>query len=161
MNEYTTINVQLMEKQRWREIIDLSVGESQVDFIETSSHCLTDAETSAYHIQWNFYGIYLDNTLIGFAMHGRQTFGIFPYSQVWLDRFMIDKAYQGLGFGKKSLKLILQMLEQDYNTNTIYLSVHEQNKSSIALYEKMGFVKTFLKYGAFERVMKRKSIKCK
>ena len=77
-------------------------------------------------------------------MHGRSIKPKF-YSRLWLDCFMIDEKYQGRGYGKIALKKILPILFEQYQCQTIYLSVHVENKNAIKLYETLGFKKQFLK----------------
>ncbi len=147
------IAIKPISRDKWDIITNLSVNDEQSHFIETSLHCLNDAKSDAYNMKWNFYGIYEDNNLIGFAMHGKTGFMFF--SQVWLDRFMIDKNYQGKGYGKESMKLIIKKMQEDYSCKKLYLSVHENNYAAIRLYEKLGFKKTILKEPTGERIMKR------
>lgn len=150
------LSIKTIPRENWKSIQQLSVGKEQAHFIETATECFQDAITDAYHIQWSFYGIYEQDTLIGFAMHGVQKFGMLPYSQVWLDRFMIDYNYQGKGYGKKSLEYILEKMQEEYECKKIYLSVHETNEAAIGLYEKLGFRKTWWKDPKGERVMRKK-----
>ncbi len=145
------IRISIIPRQNWDAIIGLSVHNEQSNFIETSVQCLNDAKNDAYNMKWNFYGIYLTDTLIGFAMHGENR--LLFYKQVWLDRFMIDKNYQGKGYGNKSMELILKKMYEDYSCKKIYLSVHEGNYNAIRLYEKLGFKKTLFKDPKGERVM--------
>ncbi len=154
MNELKGLSIEILPPYRWDEIKDLSVYEEQSHFIETSLHCLDDAKNNAYNMKWNFYGIYEDDNLIGFAMHGESK--ILFLTQVWLDRFMIDKKYQGKGYGKKSMELILEKMYEDYNCKKIHLSVHEDNSFAIKLYQKLGFAKTIFKDPKGERIMTRK-----
>ncbi len=147
------LSVKIVPKKEWNIITVLSVQREQNHFIETSSECLCDAINDAYNIKWNFYGIYENDTIIGFAMHGENK--LLFSKQVWLDRFMIDKNYQGIGLGKKSMKLILSKMEEDYCCKKIYLSVHEDNYTAIKLYEKLGFKKTFFKDSKGEQIMVR------
>ncbi len=147
------LTIKVIEKEEWDTIEELSVHSEQSHFIETSAACLDDAKNDAYNMKWNFYGIYLNDKLIGFAMHG--IYGRMPLSEVWLDRFMIDKNYQGKGYGKKSMELIIEKMHEEYNCEKLYLSVHEDNHAAIKLYEKLGFKKTPLKDPKGERIMTR------
>ncbi len=157
MNELNEVYIKIIPREKWDIIKNLSVHEEQSHFIENSAQCLNDAKNDAYNMKWNFYGIYTNNILIGFAMHGKNRLLFLP--QVWLDRFMIDKKYQGKGYGKKSIELIVQKLYDEYNCKKIYLSVHENNVNAIELYKKLGFKKTMLKEPKGERIMTRKN-KC-
>ncbi|WP_342511592.1 GNAT family N-acetyltransferase [Sporosarcina sp. FSL K6-1522] len=117
------------------EILRLSVAESQTNFIETTEQCLEEAKECAYYKP---VGLYVDNKLVGFAMYGR-----FPdeqeQSRVWLDRFLIDANYQGMGFGKMMLQALIDKLVEKYSCPKIYLSIYEDNHSAIYLYQKFGF----------------------
>ncbi len=159
MDKFNGLSIKYLEKEKWDTIKRLSVHNEQNHFIETSEECLNDAKNDAYNIKWNFFGIYVDDVLIGFAMHGenRHLFS----SKVWLDRFMIDKNYQGKGYGEKSMGLIIEKMYVDYACKKIYLSVHENNFSAIKLYEKLGFKKTIFKDPKGERIMLRSNKICK
>ena len=145
------VSIRLLEKNEWKNILNLQVSITQKKFIETSAECLEDAMTNAYKIKWNFYGVYLEDKLIGFAMHGEQK--IVMLSQTWLDRFMIDENYQGKGYGKKALQLIIAKLFMHYKCKKIHLSVCKENTCAIMLYQKLGFAKTIFKDSHGEKVM--------
>ena len=70
-------------------------------------------------------------------------YGFFPYEdthgRVWLDRFLIDNRYQGKGYGEAALKLLITRLFCEYQCNTIYLSLYQQNKHAYHLYTSFGF----------------------
>ncbi len=95
------LTIKKMDKSSWTDILKLSVSKEQQGFIESSQRCLDDANGNAYDMIWSFYAVCLDDTIIGFAMHGRQTFKMLPHSKVWLDRFMIDEKYQAKAAAKK------------------------------------------------------------
>ncbi len=145
------LTIKIIPREKWDIVKELSVYNEQSHFIETSEQCLNDAKNDAYNMKWNFYGIYANHKLIGFAMNGENR--ILFYKQVWLDRFMIDKKHQGKGYGKKSITLILEKMREDYRCKKIYLSVHEDNYNAIRLYEKLGFKKTLFKDPKGERIM--------
>lgn len=151
------VTIRLLAKEEWRNILNLKVSKSQTKFIESSAECLDDAMSDAYKIKWNFYGIYLEDSLIGFTMHGVQR--LLTFSQTWLDRVMIDENFQGKGYGKQAMQLVLGKMFIDYDCDKIHLSVCKENLSAIRLYQKLGFRKTIFKDSHGEIVMtcKRKS----
>lgn len=86
---------------------------------------------------WRPVGIYDGNTLVGFSMYG-----YFPEpapGQLWLDRLLIDRKYQGKGYGKQAVLALLSKLYMEYSSNTVYLSVYENNRHAIQLYQQLGF----------------------
>ena len=88
-----------------REVEGLTVFSEQTGFIESVSECLREADELEL---WRPVGIYDSDTLIGFAMYG-----YFPEpapGQLWLDRLLIDKRYQGKGYGKQAVLSLLDRL---------------------------------------------------
>lgn len=129
------ISIHDVTQENVQEILKLSVGNSQASFIESTEQCIEEAKIC------NFYkpvGLYSDGCLVGFAMYG-----YFPEEtengRVWLDRFLIDSKYQGLGFGTIMLNALIQKLVIEFSCTQIYLSVFEENKAAIHLYQKFDF----------------------
>lgn len=119
----------------YNEAINLKVKESQEGFIETVSECLDEAKELSL---WRPVGIYDNNKIIGFAMYGLwKNEG--SSGRVWLDRFMIGENFQGNGYGKVSLKSIINKIAKEYKCSEIYLSIYENNTVAIDLYKKFGF----------------------
>ncbi|MGE4283439.1 MAG: GNAT family N-acetyltransferase [Clostridia bacterium] len=49
----------------------------------------------------------------------------------WINSLLIDKNYQGLGYGSKSLSAVSTFLKKGYQIDTIYISVLENNHKGI------------------------------
>lgn len=62
-----------------------------------------------------------------------------PRGRLWLDRFLIDCRYQGNGYGKAALELMIKYLSRKYHEKDIYLSVVKENAVAIRLYQSHGF----------------------
>lgn len=62
-----------------------------------------------------------------------------PHGRLWLDRLLIDKKFQGKGYGKSALYQLINILFTKYNTSTIYLSVFDDNVFATNLYKSVGF----------------------
>ncbi|MDZ4992703.1 GNAT family N-acetyltransferase [Clostridium perfringens] len=136
-----------INKENWKKAVDLRVKDEQIDFIE--SNALSIAE-SKYVKNWIVKGIYLEEELIGFTMYGYFD----DDKRVWLDRFMIDYKFQGKGYGKKALLKLIEHIANEFKVKKIYLSVFENNKEALGLYENIGFKFTGeLDYGG-EKIMK-------
>lgn len=52
---------------------------------------------------------------------------------------MIDYHFQGNGYAKRFLHLLIQYLQQKFQCKKIYLSLHPENKLAMKLYESFGF----------------------
>lgn len=129
------LNVRKVDNENFKDILSLKVKNEQIGFIETTKECLDEAKEEIF---WRPVGIYDDSTLIGFAMYGCFKEDL-KEDRIWLDRFLIDKNFQGKGYGKATLKLLIERLVNEYNCTKIYLSIYDDNVNAIKLYEDLGF----------------------
>lgn len=113
----------------------LSLKKSQDGFVEPVSVCLKEADDNE---AWRPVCIYEGKVMIGFAMYGLWETGT-KNERVWFDRFLIDGVFQGRGFGRRAFKLVMDTIINKYQCRRMYLSVYENNKTAIALYESFGF----------------------
>lgn len=131
----TKLTIKPVTELNYQEILDLKVEKNQESFIESTKECLAEARILSL---WNPVGIYNQDQLIGFAMYGEfKNEG--EKGRVWLDRFLIDKKYQGCGYGEAALELLIMILFNEYSCTKIYLSLYEENKRAIHIYQKYGF----------------------
>ncbi|WP_057914248.1 GNAT family N-acetyltransferase [Peribacillus muralis] len=130
-----TVHIKDVTKENSAEILKLQIHEKQRSFIETTEQCLEDAIACKYYRP---VGLYMRDTLVGFAMYG-----FFPgegeKGRVWLDRFFIDAKHQGQGLGTLLLEFLIQRLIREYDCPEIYLSIVEENQAASHLYKKFGF----------------------
>ena len=126
--------VPITEENR-REVENLQLFPEQRSYIESVPECLAEAEQTR---EWRTVGIYDGPTVVGFAMYGCFAQPE-PEGQLWLDRLLIDRDYQGHGYGHVVLPMMIEKLRNEYHRKKIYLSVVEENQGAIHLYEKFGF----------------------
>ena len=112
----------------------LALLPEQAGFIESPAECLREADTSDF---WRPVGIYDGTELVGFAMYGYLPF--LGEGQLWFDRLLIDKAFQGRGYAKAAIAALLERLRQEYPCRRVYLSVYGDNAAAIHLYRQAGF----------------------
>ena len=140
--------VPITEENR-REVENLQLFPEQRSYIESVPECLAEAEQTR---EWRTVGIYDGPTVVGFAMYGCFAQPE-PEGQLWLDRLLIDRRFQGRGYGRAALAALLERLEREYHKKRIYLSVVEANRPAAALYESFGFRLTGERDTHGERVM--------
>ena len=124
-----------INKNNYDEVLKLHVSKEQIGYIESIEDCLEEAKQCSL---WRPISIYDGEIPVGFAMYGlflNEGVG----GRVWLDRIMIGDKYQGKGYGKACMKLLIKRLYKEYAHKTIYLSVYDDNVSAIQLYKKIGF----------------------
>lgn len=127
-----------LDDSRLEGYLSLETDISQRNFIETPAVSLSDRDRRGWDIDWTIECIYDGPDMVGYAMHGMN-----KNRDAWLDRFMIDKRFQGRGIGRAALGLILEKLKECYpNRHRLLLSVNEDNKVAIRLYAQFGFRQT-------------------
>ena len=112
----------------------LALLPEQAGFIESPAECLREADASDF---WRPVGIYDGTELVGFAMYGYLPF--LGEGQLWFDRLLIDKAFQGRGYAKAAIAALLERLRQEYPCRRVYLSVYGDNAAALHLYRQAGF----------------------
>ena len=124
----------------WKDVIFLTTNKSDMptlceEFIASNALSIVQA---FYEKTWITKAIEHNEILVGFAMYGFNKDEDF-YE---LCRIMIDKRFQGNGYGSKAIKMIIDEMKQIYNCKEIYLSTDPDNKNAIRLYKKLGFNST-------------------
>ena len=59
-----------------------------------------------------------------------------------LQQFLIDSRFQGKGYGKAALGLLLDLLRSEGKYADVEVCVHRENDAALALFEGAGFVDT-------------------
>lgn len=129
------LHVEPINDKNRESAVQLKTGPGQEHFVEDVKQCLSEADSNPC---WRPVGIYDGSTLVGFAMYGY--FREYrPEGRVWLDRLLIDRHFQGNGYGTEALRMLLGRLSGEYGCSRIYLSIIEENETAAKLYEKFGF----------------------
>lgn len=124
-----------VDEFNYDEMKQLHISDLQKGTVETVEECCKEAEQFAL---WRPTAIADGDQFIGFAMYGlwiNEGEG----GRVWLDRFFIDERFQGKGYAKPVLKLLIQKIVDEYNYDKLYLSVYETNIVAIKIYKSLGF----------------------
>ena len=127
--------------------LGLRTAPGQEGFVESVEDCLREAQGYG---AWRPVALLRGEEVVGFAMYGRFR----NRRRVWLDRLLIDRAYQGRGYGRAFLGLLLERLFAEYRCDSIYLSLFDDNRQALALYESFGFVSTGERDTGGEAVMR-------
>lgn len=137
-------------KNVW-EIIKLQVNDNQKNFVASNVVSIVEAYVTMIEEKNVFtFGLYDNEKPIGFIMIGygieeewmkSSNIDINSYS-LW--RLMIDKQYQGKGYGKQAIKLALDFIKTFPcgNAKYCFLSYEPENTHAKKLYESFGFIET-------------------
>ena len=122
-------------KNVW-ELLKLKVADDQKSFVATNDISIIEAYTAITGNGYAFpFGIYDDETPVGFLMIG------FDSDDYWDDapeiangnynlwRLMIDKKYQGKGYGREAIKLALDLLARNLVVKLNIAGFHMNRKT--------------------------------
>jgi diamine N-acetyltransferase len=115
-----------------RAICGLQVTEDQKEFV--ASNALSIAQGHFEESSW-MRAIYADDTPVGFVMTAEDPESGTYY--VW--RFMIDGRFQGHGFGRRAMDILLSRIRATPGAKTITLDVVRAPGGAEGFYRRLGF----------------------
>ena len=125
-----------LSEENWMDFAGLSVDESQKAYLASNIGIL--ARGYVYrNSRAKVIGIVADGTPVGLAMVRDMDDEPACYE---LQQFMIDKKFQGQGYGFRALELILAALKAEQKYACVEVCVKREDVQAIRVYEKAGFV---------------------
>lgn len=127
-------------KENYVQVALLTTNEDLIPTVlekYVTSNAFSMAQTK-YSDKWITKAVENDGNIIGFAMYGPTDLDGDTVFQ--LCRFMIDVRFQGKGYGKQALSLVLDEMKQLDGCKEVYLSIEPENKRARHIYENAGFV---------------------
>jgi len=135
------INFKEIDISNYGECVELNVKEEQENFI--SPNYLSLLGVHYEDVEAHPMAIYQGENMIGFIKYvfypADEDYSLDSW---WIERFMIDKAYQNKGYGKESLKRFLDFFRKKYGNIEVRIGTAPENSAAISLYEKVGFEQT-------------------
>lgn len=135
-----------VSKDNWNELIRLKVGEAQKNFVASNLYSIAEAQFGYDEKDgkghWQFYpfGIYEDDTPVGFLMYGINY--DYPETQGLIVRLMVDENRQGKGYGKFGMEKVLEIFRADEKIENAIITYAPENEGARKLYASFGFVET-------------------
>ena len=125
-------------EDNWMDVASLSVKEEQKGFVAPAIGIL--ARGYVYRAcRARVVGIADGETLVGLALVRDLDEEPACYD---LQQFMIDRRYQGRGYGAEGLRLLLAELAGERKYGCVEVCVKQTDAAALRLYEKLGFVDT-------------------
>ena len=128
-----TIRLHDVNDSNWRDCSDLQLSEEEKIFISPNVYAIAEWK---FETESMLKAIYSDNVLVGmlaYYLHDGE-YGYF----YWLYHLMIQKKYQGNGYGEAAVKLAVKEMHQLGSTEirTMYIPGNIYSKN---LFKKLGF----------------------
>ncbi len=144
------VELRKIHHDNWIHCIGLEVTDEQRQFVNPNVFSLAEAyvhseankEDMEEYYRCIPFAIYNNDTIIGFAMityEKEYDFDGKPAYEIY--RLMIDKNYQGKGYGKEAINLLLNYIQTfPYGkVENVYVEWHPDNKISEKIFSAKGF----------------------
>jgi len=146
------INLQQISWNNVDDVYALEVSDAQKEFVATNSFSIAEAYASVFDDSVSTrhtFAICNDDEVVGFMMIFFDTGDNNPFKDddqpfYFFNRFMIGKQFQGRGYGKAAMSLILEYVKtwpQGVATS-FYTSFEPKNEVARKLYADFGFTET-------------------
>ena len=129
------INLREITSKNLKSIIDLNVKEDLKDYVALNSVSIAQGHYSKS--AW-FKGIFYDDRPVGFVMLDL----IEEENKCFLWRFMIDREYQGKGFGKIALTQVIDFVRSLNLYTYIATSYVPAENGAGGFYKNFGFIES-------------------
>ncbi len=132
------IELRKITEENFIDAFHLKLAPGQEEYVSHPVRSL--AQAYVYRDQCQPFGIYNDGRMVGYVMV------IYDYDipeyDIW--HMMIDKEYQGRGYGREAMGLVLDYIRTGPfgDSNRVTLTCNRDNPVALKLYESMGFAAT-------------------
>ena len=144
------IQLKEIDHNNWIQCIELEVTEEQRQYVnpnifslaETFVHSDANKKDADEYYRCIPFAIYSDDKMIGFALITYEKESDYDNKPIYeLYRVMVDKRYQGKGYGKEAVKSLLEYIKTfPYGeVENIYVEWHPDNIASAKLFQSYGF----------------------
>lgn len=144
------IHLEPVTEENRGAVLGLRVDACQAGFVSSNAESL--AQARAYTRTALPFAVCLDREVVGFIMMGY--YEAKGYYTLW--KLMIDRRYQGRGYGRQALALGIAFLKDRFAVREVYTGVLPANGAAKALYRSVGFRET----GLFENGMEELRLTC-
>lgn len=128
------LNLSVLAKKIWLEYFCDIIGKSQTEYMIDKFQSYT-AMKNQIENGYKYYFIINQNEILGY-------FGIqMQQDKLFLSKLYLEKQNRGKGYGKFALNEIVKIAKEK-GLKEVYLTVNKHNLSTIAMYEKFGFIQT-------------------
>ena len=129
-----TVSLRAVTGETLDAVVALAVADSQRGFVAPNVYSLAQAAVMPELVP---RAVYADETPVGFVMYGFDA----EEDAYCISRLMIDSAYQGKGYGRQAMALVLMDIRaREPRRDACFISFEPHNTAARALYESFGFV---------------------
>lgn len=135
------VELQEITKDTWYKCTQLEVSAKQKSYFPVPVvYWMAECR---YMSQWHELAITCEDNIIGFTVYGLDP----DNNEYWIIAFLIDKEYQGRGYGKEAVKALIALIKNRHNPSKVYIGHRPNNEIASNLYESLGFTDTGERHG--------------
>jgi diamine N-acetyltransferase len=131
-----------VDRDNWRAMVRLTTRPGQEHFVSSPAWSLAGCYVRKYGDNYEYSPMVIceGDTIVGYVT---LVCDAASFDDYWIDDIVIDAIYQGRGFGRAAMKVILATLPKRYpKCRVIKLTCFRGNDSAAALYKSLGFEPT-------------------
>ncbi len=115
----------------WKACANLALAKHQQNFVPSNLYSIAEAQ---FYPQARSRAVYANDDLVGYALYG-----IDEATGLWkIFRLMIDEKFQGKGYGKAAMEIMLEDIKQE-QAQVVLVRYNLENEVARRLYESFGF----------------------
>ena len=132
------ITLRKIDESNFIDCFNLKLAMGQEKYVSNPIRSL--AQAYVYYSQCVPFGIYAEDKMVGYVMV------IYDYDEevynIW--HMMIDKDFQGKGYGKTALQKLLSYISSKPfgKSQTVLITCNPKNQVAYNLYRQIGFIET-------------------
>ena len=138
-NETGPVTLREITSENLYAILDLSVADHQLKaYPRSNAYSIAEAHYPADDDPVWLRAIYAGETPVGLMM----TSEVPDQGRYFLWRLMIDHRFQGSGYGRRAVQLLIERIRQTGNPTALITSHLQQDANAGHFYERLGFAYT-------------------
>jgi diamine N-acetyltransferase len=130
-----TMTLREITRDNWLQCVRLKVAPEQEAFVASNGVSLAQ---SKYEPEWIPLALYDDEEMVGFVMYGVNR----DEGKYWILRVMVDRRFQGRGYGRAAMRLLLDRLRAIPGCDEVAISYEPENDVARRLYASCSFRET-------------------
>lgn len=123
----------------WHEALRLEPAPGQEHFVAPNIYSLAEAFVKPEWAVYRPLAVYHEEEMVGFAMYAGDPASAKNH---YVQRLMIDRKFQGRGFGRAAMVELLKLIGEDESCEEVTLTVNPDNTNARNLYRSLGFEDT-------------------
>lgn len=130
------VSLRPVTRENFDDVVDLKLLDHQQDFLASNAYSIAEASLTP---ALRTHAIYGDERVIGFVLYSRPEETDAQPGSFGIWRLMIGAEFQGRGYGRQALELVLREICADETARAIHICYLPDNEAARRFYASLGF----------------------